>query len=324
LEKHPLCFFITRVPVNNLIKILSLNFIKRIETADELSFPQNNEAVKKIKADKVWAKGFTGKGVRIAVLDSGLDTSFTSNELPAYIFKKDYSNYPSLDDDVANRITGHGTHVAGSVLARGILSENNTANGEGPYKGIAPDAELIFLKIGNDINGGANTTAIVEALKAAVNVYNADVITMSYGNWDIYHDGSNIKDQTVDWCYNQGVPVFIPAGNNGASKRHFSGSVNANDSTDLIRINITGAVENSTLLTFNLVWYDGAERKDLSLKYYNEFGEEIPNIYNWSTTQSIRGTESKLSQGLFQVPPGNSIYYLKVIIILQRNFIFKT
>lgn len=312
-EKHPLGFFITKIPINNLMKILQLYFIKRIETADELSFPQNNEAAKKIKADKVWANGFTGKGVRIAVLDSGLDTSFTSNELPAYIFKKDYSNYPSLDDDVANRITGHGTHVAGSVLARGILSENNTANGEGPYKGIAPDAELIFLKIGNDINGGANTTAIVEALKAAVNVYNADVITMSYGNWDIYHDGSNIKDQTVDWCYSQGVPVFIPAGNNGASKRHFSGSVNANDSTDLIRINITGAVENSTVLTFNLVWYDGAERKDLNLKYYNEFGEEIPNIYNWSTTQSIRGTESKLSQGLFQVPPGNSVYYLKVI-----------
>ncbi|HVO72869.1 MAG TPA: S8 family peptidase [Ignavibacteriaceae bacterium] len=312
-EKHPLGFFISKVPVNNLMEFISMDFIKRIETADELSLPQNNEAAREIKADKVWSRGFTGKGIKIAVLDSGLDTNFTGSELPAKIIKKDYSAYPLLDDDVANRVTGHGTHVTGSVLARGVLSENNTANGEGPYKGIAPDAELIFIKIGNDINGGANSTAIIEALKAAVTVYHADVITMSYGNWDIYHDGSDIKDQTVDWCYSQGVPVFIPAGNYGASKRHYSGSVNGNDSTDLIKVNVTGALESSTLLTFNLVWYDGTERKDLRLKYYNELGEEIPNIYNWSTTQSIRGTESKLSQGLFQVPAGNSVYYLKVI-----------
>jgi len=312
-ENHPFGFFIAKVPLKNLTKILTLDFVKIIETADDLSFPQNNEAAKKIKADYIWGKGYSGCGVKIAVLDSGLDTTFAGTEFPAYIYKEDYSDYPSLDTDIANKITGHGTHVTGSVLARGILSENNTANGQGPYKGIAPDAELIFIKIGNDINGGANTTAIVEGLKAAVTIYDADIITMSYGNWDIYHDGSNIKDQTVDWCYEQGVPVFIPAGNNGASKRHYSGFVEALDSTDLIKINVTDALEGSTYLTFNLVWYDGTERNDLNLKYYNELGEEIPNIYYWTTTQSLRGTESKLSQGLFQVPAGNSVYYLKVI-----------
>ena len=313
LLNHPLGFFLAEIPINNFLDILSLSSIKKIDTAEEISFPQNNEAIKKIRADSVWHLGYVGNGIRIAVLDSGLDTNFIGTEFPSSIQKKDYSNYPTIDDGIENTITGHGTHVTGSVLAKGILSENNIANGEGPYKGIAPNSDLIFLKIGNDINGGAKTSAITEALKAAINIYDADVITMSYGSWDMYHDGSNIKDQTVDWCYSQGVPVFIPAGNNAASKRHFSGIVNSQDSTDFIQVSVTGASLNSTYLAFNLVWYDNDERKNLSLKYYNEFGEEILNIYQWSVTESIRGTESKLSQSLFHVPEGNSVYYLKII-----------
>ncbi|HVO74764.1 MAG TPA: S8/S53 family peptidase [Ignavibacteriaceae bacterium] len=312
-ENDSLGFFIAKIPMNQFLNVLSLEFIKRVETVEELSFPQNNEAVKRIKANMVWQKGFTGKGIKIAVLDSGLDTNFVGIELPSVIQKKDYSNYPTLEDDVANKVTGHGTHVTGSLLSKGILSENNIANGEGLYKGVAPNSDLIFLKIGNDINAGANTSAIVEALKAAVNIYHADIITMSYGNWDIYHDGSNIKDQTIDWCYSQGVPVFIPAGNYAASKRHFSGSVGENDSSDLIQIGVQDASPNSTSLTFNLVWYDYGEDKNLSLKYYNELGEELTNIYHWTTTKSIRGTKSNLSQSLFQVPSGNSTYYLRVI-----------
>ena len=206
LINHPLGFFIAKVPVNNFSNILPLSIIKKIDSAEDLSFPQNNNAVKKIKADSVWQQGFTGSGIKIAVLDSGLDTNFIGTELPLSIQKKDYSSYPTLDDDIENRVTGHGTHVTGSVLSRGVLSENNVSNGEGPYKGAAPNSDLIFLKIGNDINGGAKTSAITEALKDAVNIYNADIITMSYGSWDMYHDGSNIKDQIVDWCYTKGVP----------------------------------------------------------------------------------------------------------------------
>ncbi len=313
LKNHPLGFFFAKIPITNFIDVLSLSSIKKIDTAEEISFPQNNQAVKKIKADNVWELGYTGSGIRIAVLDSGLDTNFIGTEFPSSIQKKDYSSYPTLDDDIENRVTGHGTHVTGSVLSKGILSENNIVNGEGPYKGVAPNSDLIFLKIGNDVTAGASTSAITEALKAAINIYNADVITMSYGSWDIYHDGSNIKDQTVDWCYSQGVPVFIPAGNYGGSKRHFSGIVQGNDSTGFIEVEVTNALPNSTTLYFNLIWNDGFERKNLTLKYYNHLGEEINNVYFYNTTESIRGTESRYSHSLFKVPEGNSIYYLKVI-----------
>lgn len=194
LANHPYGFFIAQISSDKIIDLLSSDFVKRMDVADEISYPQNNHASKLVNADKVHVMGLTGKGVKVAVLDSGLDTNFVGTELPVSIQKKDYSNYPNLDDDIENKATGHGTHVTGIVLGRGVLSENNTGNGGGSYSGIATGADLIFLKIGNDINGGAKTSAITEALKAAVHIYQADVITMSYGGWALYHDGSNIKD----------------------------------------------------------------------------------------------------------------------------------
>ena len=155
-----------------------------------------------------------------------------------------------------NTVTGHGTHVVGSVLGRGVLSGSNTGNGGGAYKGVAPDASLLFLKIGNDGTGSASNIAMEAAMDSAVTLYDADIISMSYGGWWTYHDGSESTEQKVDWCYSQGVPVFLSAGNSADDDRHYSGTVGANDSTGFIQVNVTGAV-NDTRLRFNMIWYDG-------------------------------------------------------------------
>jgi subtilisin family serine protease len=313
LYDHPFGFIFAELPANRLIDVLTLDFIKKIDSSEQLSFPLNNEADRVLNADLVWAQGWTGNGITVGVLDSGLDTDPLNPDLPSTIVKKDYSGYPTLDDDVENQVTGHGTHVTGSVLGRGILSIDNIGNGGNPYKGVAPSADIVFLKIGNDYTGGASTNAIINALDAAVNAYNVDIISMSYGGWDTYHDGSSTKDQKVDWCYSQGVPVFLAAGNDGASGRHYSGTVTGNSTTDFIQINVTGAAANSTYLFFNLVWFDGlGTNNNLSITYYDDSFQQISNIYNYYQTESTKGTESKYSQTLFKVPEGNSIYYLKV------------
>ncbi len=54
-------------------------------------------------------------------------------------------------------------------------------------------------------------------------------------------------------------------------------------------------------------------RKDLKLKYYSSTFEEITNVYHYIGTESTFGTESRISQTLFNVPAGNSTYYLRVI-----------
>jgi subtilisin family serine protease len=313
LPNHPYGYFIAELPITQLYNALSLNFIRKIGTAAQPTYPKNNEAAKKIKADSTWLKGYTGKGVKIAILDSGLDTEPLNSDLPTEIEKEDYSNYPaSVDTVVENTVTGHGTHVTGTVLGRGILSASNTGNGNGSYKGIAPDAKLVFLKIGNDADGAASTAAMVGAAHAAVNKYDAGILTMSYGSWDAYHDGTSAEEQTIDWVYSKGVPFFVAAGNNGVSSRHYSGTVEGNSSTGYIRVNITNVAASVTRLYFNLVWCDGNLRKNLNLRYYDASFGELTNISRYTTTESPRGTESQYSSYTAYVPSGNNIYYLKV------------
>ncbi len=312
IENHPYGFFIAAMPVTQLNEVLSFAFIKKMDTAEYESYPQNNSGVIAINADDVWLNGYSGTGIKIAVLDSGLDYAYDGTDIPATYDKKDYSNYPtSTDDNVENTVTGHGTHVAGSVLGRGSLSSGRSDEGNGTtaFKGSAPDADLIFLKIGSDATSSATSSAMIAAMDAAVTTYNADILTMSYGGWYTYHDGSSSTEQKVDWVYTQGVPFFISAGNSANDAQHYSGTVSANSSTGFIEI----TAENLAQLSFNLVWYDGlGTNNDLSLEFYD--GSQVKytsNVTQNSQTESTRGTESEYSWYNPTVTAGT--YYLKVV-----------
>ena len=314
LQNHPYGFMIAKVPVDNFNTLLREDFVMKVGSAETLFEPNNNLGTTAIKANLVWSAGWTGTGVKVAVLDSGLDTEPANSDLPGSIEKKDYWDFPNLDDNVENTVSGHGTHVTGSVLGRGVLSAANTGNGGGAYKGSAPNADLVFLKIGGDASSSASSAAMIAAIEAAVSTYSADVISMSYGGWYAHHDGSSETEQTVDWAYSQGVPVILSAGNEGGSNRHYSGTVNAGSETGFIQVNVTGAGTNNTKLYFNLVWTDGASRNNLTLKYFNSSQVEYTtNVVREPTTESTRGTESQYSYYNVYLPVGDGTYYLKVV-----------
>jgi subtilisin family serine protease len=313
---HSLGFILASVPAEKFSEVVALDYVKKIDDAEVENKPNNNTAAKKIKADSVWAQGWTGTGVKVAILDSGLDTDPVNPDLPASIIKRDYSNYPkSIDNNVENTVSGHGTHVVGSVLGRGAMSNKNTLNGGGSYKGMAPGADLIFLKIGNDANSNGSAAAEIAAVHAAVDTFKADIISMSYGGWDAYHDGSSATEQAFDWAYSKGAAVFLSAGNEAADDRHYSGTVPANGSTDFIKVNVTGADSASTAVYFNLIWKD-ANKDSLCLKYYD--ANKVPYadslLYWYPVTKSSRGTSSQYSCYNYDyAPKGNSIYYIKVV-----------
>jgi len=311
-DGHPYGFFLAEIPSQMVLRVMALPFVKRIESGEQTAAPQSNNAYKAIKADLVWAKGYTGTGVKVAILDSGLDTNPVNPDLPASFEKMDYSAYPTLDGTVENTVTGHGTYITGSLLCGGNLSASNTGNGGGAYKGMAPDANLVFLKIGKDSDGSATFSAIEAALSAAVNVYHANLITLSYGGWGVYNDGSESTDQVIDQCFQQGVPVFVSAGNEANSARHYSNAVNPHDSSGYIQVNVMPGVVSGTRLKFNLIWRDGsAVSKALSIRYYDASGNRVPNIVYGNTTESLRGTESLMSyHGTLLTGPAT--YYLKV------------
>jgi len=318
LEGHPLGLVVATMPAGNFLSTLGLDFVKRMGTAEMRRLPRNNIVAKSIRADSAWAKGWTGTGVKVAILDSGLDTDPPNPDLPATIQARDYSNFPySIGNTVLNKVIGHGTHVTGTVLGRGTLSSANAGgqyNGNGPYKGMAPSASLVFLKIGDDTTAGSSSAADVAAMHAAVDTFQANVLSMSYGAWDVYHDGSDGEDQVVDWVYSRGVPFFIAAGNDADGSVHYSGTVGANDSTAPISVSVFGAGADTTKLRFNLVWRSPADSPatSMDLHYVNGSLQPVP-VTIYQQTSSARGTNSEYSESVSYVPAGNSSYYLRVV-----------
>lgn len=135
-----------------------------------------------------WAAGYTGKGIKVAVLDTGVashaDVSATS------IFGSGTS------DSV-----GHGTHVAGIIGAR--------ANGSLGV-GVAPE---VTLYSGNVLPGGNGTDDdIIKGIKAA-QAKRVDIINMSLGG--VGYNGAFQK--VVNEAYAQGIAIFAASGNDGGN-----------------------------------------------------------------------------------------------------------
>lgn len=314
VDNHPLGFFLASVPLENLTEVLDFPFIKKIDTAERRSSTMNNAATKSVRAAMLWDRGTTGTGVKIGVLDSGIDISYAGKDLPAAFPVKDYSDYPNLDDDVANQVTGHGTHVVATALGRGVLSAGHKdgKNGRGDFRGCAPGADLVFLKIGNDWDAWATDESLIAAVDAAIDIYHVDILSLSYGGWDAYHDGSSAIEQKVDWAVSEGVPFFCSAGNAAGDFKHISGTLAPGETTDFMEIVVSGAGTNDTKLQFNLVWADGPARNDLSVHYFNSTRDALPGITVLPTTESLRGTESQYSGSDDFIPPGNGTYYIRI------------
>ena len=179
---------------------------------------------------------------------------------------------------------------------------------------MAYGADLIFLKIGDDTTGRANTSAISSAIKAARDQYNADIITMSYGGFDIYNDGSDENCQAVDYAFSEGALVFISAGNEANDGTHYSGTVSGNSTADFIKVDVS---KNATqgLLYFYLNWFDGKGiNNDLDLSLFDANKIEIASatlIVREQQGESSKGTEAELFY-LNVYVPGPATFYLKV------------
>ncbi|WP_240654115.1 S8 family serine peptidase [Streptomyces sp. AcE210] len=122
-----------------------------------------DKSVPQINAPQAWQDGYTGKGVTVAVLDSGADMSHPS--LAGRIStSEDFTGTGSAQDD-----NGHGTHVASTVA--GIDST---------YKGVAPDADLAIGKV-CDSTGSCTTSDVLAGMDWAANTVHAKVVNMSLG-----------------------------------------------------------------------------------------------------------------------------------------------
>jgi subtilisin family serine protease len=303
-------FVLADMPVDKLDFLASKSYILSLDTAEQSLTPQNDQARAVMNVDPVWQGGDTGAGVTVAVIDSGIDTSNPDFPPLNSYNSKDYSNYPALDDTITNTVTGHGTHVTGSLLGRGVNSAT--------YKGVAPGAGLVFLKVGDDITGSASSAAVAYAIRDAVDIYHAKIINLSYGGWSQYHDGTDQESQSVDYATSQGATVFVAAGNYASEGWHYSGTVAANSTTTDIPITI--AAGETSYLAENLVWFDNpGVHNGLALQYFNSgYVQLFPN--NGGQSESARGTES--SYYSFDTSLASGTYYLRVQNSSSNNQLF--
>jgi subtilisin len=147
-----------------------------------------------IKADSVQASGVTGSGVKVAILDTGIDGNHEDlNVLGGASFISSEPN--ALQDG-----NGHGTHVAGTVAGL-----NNTLG----VLGVAPAADLYAVKV-LDSSGSGSFSGIVQGIEWAIE-NDMDVINMSLGA----SSGSTTLQQVCDLAYNSGIVVVAAAGNSG-------------------------------------------------------------------------------------------------------------
>ena len=200
------------------------------------------DSVPAIGGDISQETGYTGKGMVVAILDTGLDTSheafqnavnapkFTKQDIAdklasdslrvgnvnvKSIYQSDKIpfayDYYGNDTNVSGG-NSHGTHVAGIVGAN-----------KGQVTGVAPDAQLMIMKIFGDDGSGAYDSDIIAALEDAV-VLGADAVNMSLGMTAGFSEAAATKTREVyQRVKNAGISLMCAAGNEYSSSYKSAG-----------------------------------------------------------------------------------------------------
>lgn len=195
-------------------------------TEHDLSLAESREMIGADVVHDSPAMGFTGAGVGIAVIDSGIDGLHPDLEFGdktiqnvkilgnQYLGSSETGgatwNLPTLTvEDVANTDTtvGHGTHVAGIAAGTG-------AGSNGLYKGVAPGADLIGVGAG-DVGWVLTTVAAYDWILANHDEYGIRVVNNSWADGSITYDPGHPLNIASKAAHEAGIVVVFAAGNDG-------------------------------------------------------------------------------------------------------------
>lgn len=212
-----------------LLAITALPGLEGVYANKQLDYYMLHESVPAIRADAVHAAGITGKGIGVAILDSGIDGLYNpdltypthtvqnikvlANTNDLFTFGKDVpkpirkgatlfvENLPNSETSV-----GHGTHVAGIVAALGTASN-------GYYTGVAPGANLVGIGTG-DVLFIFWALAGFDYILDHQQQYNIKVVNNSWGTTGAF-DPKDPTNEATKKLSQRGITVVFAAGNDG-------------------------------------------------------------------------------------------------------------
>lgn len=275
-------YAILTVKESQIPRISALPQIEYVEKPKRLFFAINQaKAASCVNLLQEAPPNLSGRGVLIAVLDSGIDYFHEDfrredgstrilelwDQTQNRIYKSEEINMalesgnraaarqivPSVD------LSGHGTAVAG--IAAGGGRERSI------YRGIAYESDLLIIKLGTARSDGfPRTTELMRAVNYAVS-FAAErflplVINLSFGNTYGSHDGSSLLETFLDDIGNYGrTTILVGSGNEGAASGHTSGILQMR-TTETVEFTVS-PYENSFSIQ---LWKSYSDQFELSLQ----------------------------------------------------------
>ena len=180
--------------------------------------------------DTVWDFGYTGEGISIAIIDTGIDPLHVGlndfDDDPTTNDPKVVAFYDALDgsgDDGSGETEpyddqGHGSHCAGISAGTGAIGEGPTSDGSTPYRGVAPDAWLVGVKV-LDGGGSGSFAEVMKGMEWTIDnkiKYNIRAASMSLGGvWLV--ELTQEQEERITHLANEmvaaGISLMIAAGN---------------------------------------------------------------------------------------------------------------
>lgn len=250
----------TEVPYGKISEIEEMKGVDKVVLQSEYSVYDTTESDgtytigdgEMIGRENTWSSGYTGKGIKIAIIDTGLDgdhpsfAALSEDKLTVDSATEDSIGSVLKDTNAAKLYSGlsasdvyrstkvpyafnyvdesltydhskdsqgdHGTHVAGIAAANELES---TESGDVPSVGVAPDAQLYVMKVFG-INGGAYTEDLLAAVEDSL-ILGADVINMSLGSSAGFTSEGELLDEVYGKVSATNTILAVAAGNSATS-----------------------------------------------------------------------------------------------------------
>ncbi len=173
--------------------------------------------VDQIGADDMWAAGYTGDGVDVAVIDTGIAPVAELSTTDVFV-GPDLSFESGVDAVAGLDTYGHGTHMAGIIAGRTPGADPLRPEPD-DFVGVAPDAGIVSVKVA-DNTGAVDVSQVIAAIDWVVqnrttNGLNIRVLNLSYNTDSTQQYVDDPLSKAVENAWNHGIVVVVSAGNEG-------------------------------------------------------------------------------------------------------------